>query len=115
MVATSVVNQDSQWAASYTAAAGDHTLTVKVQGQAGEEASAASVVVQVPSSEGGQIYIVKSGDWLKQLARRFYGDPERWIDIYDATNAKAAVDSSFHVIVNPNYLLPGWKIWIPEP
>ncbi len=115
MVATSVVNQDGQWAASYTAAAGDHTLTVKVQGQAGEEASAASVVVQVPSSEGGQIYIVKSGDWLKQLARRFYGDPERWIDIYDATNAKAAVDSSFHVIVNPNYLLPGWKIWIPEP
>ena len=115
VVATSVVNQAGQWAASYTAAIGDHTLTVMVQGQTGEEASAASVVVQVPSSEGGQSYIVKRGDWLKQLARRFYGDSERWINIYNATNARAAVDSSYHVIVNPNYILPGWKIWIPEP
>jgi nucleoid-associated protein YgaU len=49
------------------------------------------------------------------LARRYYGDSRRWIDIYEATNAKAAQDPSYHKIGNPSYLLPGWKLWIPEP
>lgn len=114
VVATATVESDGTWQASFQSSPGGHNLSVQVQNQAGEAVSAASVTVTVPESTGGFSYIVKRGDWLRQLARKFYGDPLRWVDIYNATNAKAAVDHSYHVIVNPNLIRPGWKIWIPE-
>lgn len=114
VVATSTVEEDGNWAINYQTDPGDHTLSVDVTSPSGETTSVSSTSFTVPHSQGGFSYIVKRGDWLKQLARRFYGNPNRWIDIFNATNAKAAVDHTYHVIVNPNYLLPGWKIWIPE-
>ena len=115
VVATAVVGEDGKWTVRYTASDGEHAVTVKIQGQPGEGSSAASVTVVVPATAGGHSYVVKSGDWLMSLARRYYGDSQRWKDIYEATNAKAAEDPSYHKIENPSYLLPGWKLWIPEP
>lgn len=85
--------------------------------------TAAPVETQAPSptpeatelAGNGQDYVVQSGDWLMGLARQFYGDASRWEDIYNATNEKAAEDSSYATIENPNALVPGWKIWIPLP
>jgi nucleoid-associated protein YgaU len=112
VVGTAVVAEDGTWTVRYATSAGDHSVAVQVQG---EEGDAASVTVSVPEAAGGESYVVRPGDWLMKLARRYYGDALRWIDIYEATNAKAAQDASYHKIGNPSYLLPGWKIWIPEP
>jgi nucleoid-associated protein YgaU len=109
-----VVAADGTWTVRYTAPAGEHTVAVRTQGQA-EGSAVTTVVVTAPASAGGFSYVTKRGDWLIKLARRYYGNPQRWIDIYKATNAKAAQDRSYHKLTNPNYLQPGWKLWIPEP
>jgi nucleoid-associated protein YgaU len=115
VVATAVVGEDSKWTVRYAAPGGEHAMTVKIQGQAGEGSTGASATVAVPVTAGGHSYVVKNGDWLMSLARRYYGDSLRWVEIYDATNAKAVQDPSYHKLKNPSYLLPGWKLWIPEP
>ena len=73
------------------------------------------VPTEAPSAGDGQTYTVQQGDWLMGLSRQFYGTSDRWVDIYEASNAKAAEDSSFNAIEDPNTLDPGWKIWIPLP
>jgi Bacterial Ig-like domain len=68
----------------------------------------------VPIPPGGLTYVVQPGDGLMELARRYYGDPARWVDIFVATNAKAYEDPSYAILVNPNYIVAGWQIFIPE-
>jgi CubicO group peptidase (beta-lactamase class C family) len=63
--------------------------------------------------EDGQAYIIQADDWLSKLADKFYGDPLAWPVIWEATNAKAAADSSFAVIDNPDVIEVGQKVWIP--
>ena len=77
--------------------------------------SAGNVVQAVtPLPQGdGQEYVIQSGDWLSKLADKFYGDPQAWQVILDATNAKAAADSSFAMISDPNRIEVGQKLWIP--
>jgi nucleoid-associated protein YgaU len=115
VVTSTVVGEDGAWTVPYAASAGEHTLAVQTQGQAGEGSAAASAAVTVPAAAGGHSYVVQRGDWLRKLARRYYDDWRRWTDIYEATNAKAAQDPSYHIIGDPNLLLPGWKLWIPGP
>ena len=50
-------------------------------------------------------YIVKHGDSLAKIALSMYGDPSRWKEIYDANRT---------TIKNPNMLLSGQLIVIPE-
>jgi nucleoid-associated protein YgaU len=69
----------------------------------------------IPIPPGGLVYIVQPGDGLMDLARRYYGDPALWVDIFVATNAMAYQDPSFAVLTDPNYIVAGWKIFIPEP
>lgn len=66
----------------------------------------------LPQTEG-QSYTVQTGDWLSKLADKFYGDTQAWQVIVDATNAKAATDSTFAPITNPNLIEVGQKLWIP--
>ena len=115
VVTSTVVGEDGAWTVPYAASAGEHTLAVQTQGQTGEGSTAASAAVTVPAAAGGHSYVVQRGDWLRKLARRYYDDWRRWTDIYEATNAKAAQDPSYHIIGDPNLLLPGWKLWIPGP
>lgn len=115
VVTTATVGEDGKWTVRYTASSGEHALTAKIKGQADESGTAASATVVVPASAGGHSHVVQRGEWLMSLARRYYGDSLRWKDIYEATNAKAARDPSYHKLKDPSYLLPGWKLWIPEP
>ncbi len=63
----------------------------------------------------GEAYVVQAGDWLMKIAEEFYGDADAYGAIVEATNVKAAEDSSFAVIDNPSLIRAGWKLWIPAP
>ncbi len=56
---------------------------------------------------------VQADDWLSKLAEKYYGDPLAYTAIFEATNAKAAVDDSFTAIQNPNVIEVGWTLCIP--
>lgn len=61
----------------------------------------------------GQEHTVQPGEWLSQIAEQFLGDTNRYTDIVEATNAKAAEDSTFALITDPNVIEIGQKLWIP--
>lgn len=56
------------------------------------------------SNTGGQNYIVKEGDNLWNIAKKFYGDASQYMTIYNANKDK---------ISNPNLIFPGQVLWIP--
>lgn len=61
---------------------------------------------QEPSPGNGQrIHIVQSGDWLSKIAITYYGDMNRWPEIY-----KANADT---IGPKPNVLIPGQQLIIP--
>ncbi|MBX3015774.1 MAG: alpha/beta fold hydrolase [Caldilineaceae bacterium] len=57
--------------------------------------------------------IVQPGDTLSLIAGRQFGNQLTYQAIVAATNAQAAVDSSYATITNPNTLKVGWKLCIP--
>jgi uncharacterized protein len=57
--------------------------------------------------------VVQPGDTLASLANRYYGESSAYAAIVTATNARAAVDSSFVRIDNPNLIRQGWKLCVP--
>jgi hypothetical protein len=65
--------------------------------------------------DDGQAYLVQAGDSLMGLAEQFYQTYAAWPAIQMATNAKAAQDSRFSVIENPDQLAAGQLLWIPGP
>jgi hypothetical protein len=75
--------------------------------------AAANATPAVRNAGPGQEYIVKDGDWLTRIAVEYLGDMQAYQAIIDATNAKAAVDSSFARITDTNQLEVGQKLWIP--
>ena len=68
---------------------------------------------QTQTTGEGQVYVVQAGDWLSKLAEKYYGDPMAYPVIVQATNAKAAEDSSFAMINNPDMIEVGQKLWLP--
>ena len=60
-----------------------------------------------------QDYTVALADWLSKLSDLFYGDALAYPAIVLATNMKAAEDSSYAVIVDPDLIEPGWKLCVP--
>lgn len=71
------------------------------------------VLAAPPRQEGGQEYTVQADDWLSKLAEKFYGDAQAYQAIVTATNARAAHDSSFNTINDPNRIEVGQKLYIP--
>ncbi|MEZ4712505.1 MAG: alpha/beta fold hydrolase [Caldilineaceae bacterium] len=57
--------------------------------------------------------VVQPGDTLSLLAARMLGNPAAYSQIVTATNARAAVDSSYAAIANPSVISVGWKLCIP--
>ena len=55
--------------------------------------------------QGGQVYTVKSGDTLRKIAQRFYGDEMKWHAIRDANRDK---------LPNPDRIQVGLQLVIPE-
>ena len=52
----------------------------------------------------GTTYVVKSGDSLSKIAKRFYGDQGKWKKIHAANSDK---------IPNPDLIHPGLELNIP--
>ena len=69
-----------------------------------------SISAQAPT---GREYVVQADDWLSKIAEKEYGDPLAFPAIVEATNAKAAEDSSFTPIDNPDVIEIGQKLWLP--
>lgn len=62
----------------------------------------------------GQEYVVQADDWLSKIAEKFYGDILAYPTIVEATNARAAEDESYAMIVDPDVIEIGQKLWIPD-
>ncbi|HMQ54324.1 MAG TPA: BMP family ABC transporter substrate-binding protein [Anaerolineae bacterium] len=58
--------------------------------------------------------VVQADDWLSKIAEKAFGDVLTYPAIAEATNAKAAVDSSYATIADVNVIEPGWKLCIPS-
>lgn len=73
------------------------------------------VVLAAPPNQdaAGQDYIVQADDWVSKLAEKFYGDPLAYPAIVEATNKKAAADTSYAAIADPNIIEVGQKLYIP--
>jgi hypothetical protein len=67
-----------------------------------------------PEKLEGQDYIVVEGDYLSKLADKYFGDPEAYPYIIEATNYKHAEDKSYAEITDPDFIKVGWKIFIPS-
>jgi peptide/nickel transport system substrate-binding protein len=78
-------------------------------------AIAAPVAVAAPPvQDGGQDYVVVNDDWLSKLADKYLGNLLAYPAIMELTNQKAAEDSSYTTITNPDLIEVGWKIYIPS-
>lgn len=75
-------------------------------------------VAQLPvaqqTQDDGQEYVVQSGDSLYQISGQFYGKPNAYPVIIEATNAKAATDPRFTPITDPRRIRAGQLLWIPN-
>jgi ABC-type amino acid transport substrate-binding protein len=53
---------------------------------------------------GSRLHQVKKGETLRDLARQYYGDPERWVDVWRANREFVAF---------PELVVPGSRVVIP--
>jgi nucleoid-associated protein YgaU len=76
--------------------------------QAGGSSSAAPPVTTdaVGASGAGRTYTVVKGDSLSKIAKREYGDANRWRAIYEANR---------DLIKDPDLIYPGQLLSVPEP
>ena len=58
-----------------------------------------------PPVTAGRIYVVVSGDSLSRIAKREYGDAQKWPRIYEANR---------NVIKDPDLIYPGQELHIPD-
>lgn len=56
-------------------------------------------------SPAGRTYVVVSGDSLSKIAKREYGDAQKWPKIYEANR---------NIIKDPDLIFPGQELRIPE-
>jgi raffinose/stachyose/melibiose transport system substrate-binding protein len=72
------------------------------------------VATAPPAQGGGQDYVVVKDDWLSKLADKYLGNQLSYPAIVALTNDKAAKDSTYAKIDNPDRIEVGWKIYIPS-
>jgi ABC-type sugar transport system substrate-binding protein len=75
---------------------------------------APAVAAAPPAQGGGQDYVVVKDDWLSKLADKYLGNKLSYPAIMSLTNDKAAKDSSYAKIANPDQIEVGWKLYIPS-
>jgi hypothetical protein len=61
----------------------------------------------VPSATAGEEYTVETGDTLRSIAERVYGDAAQWPRVYDANRETVGPD--------PDTLKAGTRLRIPRP
>ena len=62
----------------------------------------------------GKRYVVRDGDTLWDIAEQQLGDPMRWPEIFEHNNAEEVVNLSGSRIVDPDLILVGQVIYIPD-
>ena len=67
-------------------------------------AKAASGSASASSTPLGHGYTVQPGDSLSKIAKKLYGESDRWKEIWEANRAK---------IPNPDLIHPGLELQIP--
>jgi nucleoid-associated protein YgaU len=72
--------------------------TAPTPGVPAPEPSATSMIT-------GRTYVVVSGDSLSKIAKREYGDAQKWPKIYEANR---------NIIKDPDLIYPGQELRIPE-
>jgi multiple sugar transport system substrate-binding protein len=72
------------------------------------------VAAAPPAQGGGQDYVVVKDDWLSKLADKYLGNRLSYPAIVALTNEKAATDSSYAKVTNPDRIEVGWKLYIPS-
>jgi tungstate transport system substrate-binding protein len=60
-------------------------------------------------------YVIVAADWLSKLADKYYGNPQAYPALVEATNQKHAADASYPLIEDPNKIEIGWKVCIVPP
>jgi tungstate transport system substrate-binding protein len=76
-------------------------------------ALSAPVMAAPPGQEAGKDYVVQAGDTMAALAEKALGDRTLYPAIAALNNQKAVADSTYAVIGDPQWLEPGWKLYIP--
>ncbi|HOU14269.1 MAG TPA: LysM peptidoglycan-binding domain-containing protein [Anaerolineae bacterium] len=64
----------------------------------------AKPVKPAPAEKAPQKYVVAAGDTLSAIAKKVYGDPDRWKEIFEANKA---------TIKDPNAIRVGQELVIP--
>ena len=60
---------------------------------------------QGEGAAGPRTYVVRKGDSLSKIAKKFYGDAQAWKRIHEANR---------DLIRDPDLIQPGWTLRIPE-
>lgn len=80
----------------------DDRMTVKAAAPAPAPAQGAS---PAPAAAEPQFYEVKSGDTLSKIAKEFYGDADRYNEIFEANKP---------MLKDPDKIYPGQRLRIPK-
>lgn len=72
----------------------------------GSSTAPAATPERAPASAGERTYTVKAGDSLWKIAKRHYGDGNRWRRIYEANEGTIGP--------NPDLIHPGQVLVIPQ-
>lgn len=83
----------------------------KKKKSSGKDGAASSPPKSKKKKKGYTRYVVKNGDTLWGLAKKYYGNGAKYSKIFNANKKKA---KGFQVISNANKLQPGWVIKIPD-
>ena len=79
-------------------------LTLSEEAKAAAKADIAETQAAVEAAEV-EYYTIESGDSLSKIAKRFYGDPMKYKELFAANK---------EVIEDPDKIFPGQKIRIPK-
>ncbi len=80
----------------------DDNLKVAGEQPAGQAAGRSAAPAAAPKT---QYYTIEKGDTLSKIADRYYGDPQKYRELFDANK---------EVIQDPDKIYPGQKIRIPQ-
>jgi nucleoid-associated protein YgaU len=73
--------------------------------RSGGSSTAAAAPQPTGTTGWGKTYVVVKGDSLSKIAKREYGDANKWRTIYEANN---------DLIKDPDLIYPGQELKIPE-
>lgn len=65
----------------------------------------ATLMIFSITANADEVHIVQKGESLSKIAKAYYNDSNRWVDIYEANK---------DLIKDPNLIHIGWKLKIPD-